>query len=553
MEAHPEAVLAFLSILVGFSDGIDSVDVTTSKGVVRGQCLQVKGQNVTEFAMIPYARPPVGRLRFAKPDEVEPWSPMVLDVTGHEPMYCWDYKPAQFISEDCLYLSVWTPGCNVRGRQLLPVFFYIYPGGFAEMGGFIDEYNASYAVRHDVISVFPRFRSNVFGYFHGNRPDAPGNLAIWDQAMALKWTSENIASFGGDPDHVTIAGVSSGAATALVHFVSPVSRSYFSRIIVMSAPLPGIGADQVVANSKKLAAILNCTQSNYVACMRRLKPEAIFQAWSKLDFFSLVPFVGDDIFPRAIMPALRQGRFNKNVPLLTGGHPMEYVASLYPECTYIFGQNSSDHPLVTVDQVKDCLKATLPNSGDLVDDAVKYYLENVDEKDGASLRAATALAIGHFTFTCPNYFASRIVAQQRDSSDVFSYYLPYGTQHAIPYCVGLTWPKPCHGEERFATFGTAFLEPQLYNDTDRTYTTEMIRLWTTFTKTGRPPNMGPYGWPAYQDVPLEPVAPLNLGASGRPIWPSYLEVTPLKPPTGPVYKPYRDCENFWSKYIDIFD
>ncbi|KAI1288007.1 Acetylcholinesterase-1 [Halotydeus destructor] len=299
--------------------------------------------------------------------------------------------------------------------------------------------------------------------------------------------------------------------------------------------------------------MLNCTTTNYVACMRRLKPEVIVQAWAQFNGLSFAPYVGDDLFPKHIMPALREGLFKKSVPLLSGGHPMEYITSFDASCVRIFGYNETQNYTLTSDDVKDCFTETFPNDTQLVDGAIKHYLKGVNQSDSRALQRVTALALGHYLFTCPTYFASSIIARQRDSSDVFSYYLPYGTQQTTVYCTNRTWARPCHGEERYGSFGTAFREPELYNDTDRTYTTQMIRVWSTFAATGKPPTMGGYRWPAYQDPPLAPLAPSNMGASDRPIWPSYMVVTPLGPQVAPLYKQYTDCDKFWSNHIEIYN
>ncbi|KAI1305332.1 Cholinesterase [Halotydeus destructor] len=170
------------------------VDVTTKYGVIRGQRLLISGQEVNQFAGIPYARPPVGRLRFAKPVDTSPWSPKVLDTTKHVAVYCYDGKTGVNESEDCLYLNIWTPVRDDQS-QLLPVYLYLAGGGFRITGGVYDDYNGTYIARYDVVEVFADYRQNAFGYLSGNRTDAPGNVGMWDQVKVVQWVAENIAAF----------------------------------------------------------------------------------------------------------------------------------------------------------------------------------------------------------------------------------------------------------------------------------------------------------------------------------------------------------------------
>ncbi|KAI1305333.1 Acetylcholinesterase-1 [Halotydeus destructor] len=319
----------------------------------------------------------------------------------------------------------------------------------------------------------------------------------------------------------------------------------------ISASIVGLESSVVVAQSANIATSLGCdVKGNYIACLRKVNTSALYEA--STDYLNyLQPFYGDDLFPVKIMPALRQGRFNKSVPLLTGGTRLEYNILFALSCPLIADYTSSSDYNVTRAVILTCLETRASTA--VAEEAVTYYLKGVNQSDNLAMQDIGLKVYGDYVFTCPTYFASSIIARQRDSSDVFSVYFTYGTQVTVTECTDVTWPRPCHDEERFAMFGSAYRNPTLYNDTDRKYTDEMIRLWTTFTKTGRPPSMSGYRWPAYQDVPLAPIIPSNLARNETPIWPSYLEVNPLTPQKAPVYKPYTYCDGFWSQYEQLFD
>ncbi|KAI1305331.1 Acetylcholinesterase-1 [Halotydeus destructor] len=545
----PAATVILVSTLVGRCSQ-EYVDVTTKLGVVRGQRLTVLGEQFDQFSGIPYARPPVGRLRFAKPVDTLPWAPKVLDTTKHVAVYCYDGNTTEIESEDCLYLSIWRPA-RADQSQLLPVYLYLYGGGFRETGGVYDNYNGSYVVRYGVVNVFADYRTSVYGFFHGNRTDAPGNLGIWDQAKVIKWIADYIDAFGGDPRQLTLAGVSSGAATAMILAVSPVTQRYISKVMAISASITGDEASVVINGSQAVATTAGCdTKANYVACLRKLNTSALYEAASAHATY-MQPFHGDDLFPMKLMPALRQGRFNKSVPLLTGGSRLEYVILFALICPKVALYVPSSDANVTRADIKACLEEKVSTA--VAEEAVTYYLNNVNQSDNDAMQVVGTQAYSEYVFTCPTYFASSIIARQRDSSDVFSVHFTYGTQVTVVECENITWPRPCHDEERFSMFASPYREPSVYNDTDRTYTDQMVRLWATFTQTGRPPSMSGYRWPAYQDPPLAPITPISLARNETPIWPSYLELNPLRPQKAPVYKPYTNCDQFWVKYEQLFD
>ncbi|KAI1295438.1 Acetylcholinesterase [Halotydeus destructor] len=527
----------------------DFVDVKTKKGVIRGRVIQVVGQSVNEFAGIPFAKPPLGKLRFARPVAPSAWTG-ILDTTKYVQRNCWENKQNRLLSEDCLYLSVWAPVRNET--DLLPVFMYINGGSFKLQTDTYDDYNASYVVRYGVVNVFANFRDNVFGFFKSETSEAPGNQGTWDLAMTISWITENIEAFGGDPKRLTLSGVSSGGSSVWILALSPVTQPFIRNVMLMSASISGNVAKDVVDASKTLATSLGCnTTKNYVSCLRRLEAKKIFTAWVNLSSNDFQPFHGDEIFPYPLMAATRQGRFNKSVPLFSGGHPLEYFPAIGTECPLITDYVPSSNYSLTRDDVEECLETMLPNS--VVNETLNYYLQDVNQSNSQALQVVMMQAYGQYYFTCPTYFASRIIAEKDGSSGVFSYYLPYGTEQTTSYCTDLTWPRPCHAEETLAMFGATYREPTLYNTTDRTYTDEIANVWTTFARTGQPPTMNGKKWPAYQDVPLAPILPSNLGSDGRSVYPNYIEINPLTTKRVPVYKPYKNCDKFWSKHMDLFD
>jgi len=195
---------------------------------------------------IPYAEPPLGPLRFLKTVPKSFSGPTTINATNYlNPcMQTLDEDapfPSGLPSEDCLFLNVWTPTLN--SSAALPVMFWIHGGGFNSGSGsqltldtisFTNIFDGSQLALRDVIIVTFNYRLGVFGFLYGNSTEAPGNVGLWDQAMALNWTRQNIGAFGGNPNNITIFGESAGSMSVSNHIVSNVTRNWFQRAIMQS-------------------------------------------------------------------------------------------------------------------------------------------------------------------------------------------------------------------------------------------------------------------------------------------------------------------------------
>src|SRR5580692_9100638 len=225
---------------MSWGQGIDQVKVT--EGWISGS--EVVGVHV--FRGIPFAAPPVGVLRWRAPQRAASWNG-VRDCTqfGPSPM---QNKPAPFlmwpaeylipeksISEDCLYLNVWTPAGTAKERR--PVLVYIYGGAFTGGGGNVPIYDGEAVAKKGVVYVTINYRLGIFGFFaypeltRESGHQASGNYALMDQIAALKWVKANIAAFGGDPNNVTIAGQSAGSMSVNCLVASPLAKGLFIKAI----------------------------------------------------------------------------------------------------------------------------------------------------------------------------------------------------------------------------------------------------------------------------------------------------------------------------------
>ena len=206
-----------------------------------GAVMGTNGGDTHSFKGIPFAAPPVGKLRWRAPQPAASWSG-VRPATAYGPD-CLQLSPtgtgtapSANTAEDCLYLNVWRPA-DSRGRH--PVLVWIYGGAFVMGGSSYPVYDGTSFARQGVVFVSFNYRLGRFGFFAHPALSAAhegplGNYAYEDQIAALQWVKRNIAAFGGDPNHVTVMGESAGGISVLDLLVSPVAQGLFQQAIVMS-------------------------------------------------------------------------------------------------------------------------------------------------------------------------------------------------------------------------------------------------------------------------------------------------------------------------------
>jgi len=208
---------------------------------------------ITVFKGVPFAAPPVGKLRWRAPQPVEPWEgvrpaaeygPMsIQNVPGVDPNSFWTKElhpagPEFEMSEDCLYLNVFTPA--KKGDEKLPVFVYIHGGGLQGGYPYEIEFDWEHMARKGIVVVTVAYRLGLLGFLShpwlsAETPEEPkGSYGYLDQLEAIKWTKRNIEAFGGDPDKITIAGQSAGAGSVLTQLSSPMAKGLFRAAIVQS-------------------------------------------------------------------------------------------------------------------------------------------------------------------------------------------------------------------------------------------------------------------------------------------------------------------------------
>lgn len=232
------------------------VERNTSEGRVRGRIVRAIGRGVEEYRGIPFAEPPVGDLRFRPPVRKSPWEG-TLDTTTLKLTACPQVEVplvkmdgGVVLTEDCLHLNVWAPQGAKESGFSRPVLVWIHGGGFTFGSANEVTYNAAVmAALADVLMVSTNYRLSILGFMNANSPEAPGNVGLLDQLEVLRWVQRNIASFGGDPERVTLFGQSAGSVSTHAHIMSPMSQGLFKRAILMSGTMYNIDMWHMVQES----------------------------------------------------------------------------------------------------------------------------------------------------------------------------------------------------------------------------------------------------------------------------------------------------------------
>lgn len=305
--------------------------VTTRSGIVEGSFNVHDG--IQSYLGIPFAQPPVGELRWKAPQPVRPWEG-VREARAFGPRAV---QPPVFgdmdfrsdgMSEDCLYLNVWSPA--TRNSSPLPVLVYFYGGGFVAGDGSEPRYDGRSMAKQRMVVVTVNYRLNIFGFLahpelSAEAPyGASGNYGLLDQQAALQWVHDNIAAFGGDPGRVTIAGESAGSISVSAQMASPLSRDLIHGAIGESGAgihptLPPVPLAEAEATGKAFAE-----QAGYgsLAELRKLSTRDLYQIYVESRRFGF-PLVVDGYFLPATLPELFSRGEQAQVPLLVGWNSAE--------------------------------------------------------------------------------------------------------------------------------------------------------------------------------------------------------------------------------------
>jgi len=476
--------LTFL-ILVSFN-GVNNHHAQPLSDTVRTEAGLISGifhaqSGVTSFKGIPFAAPPVESLRWKPPQPVRPWkgvrnctafgpSPMQMKPVSFFMIGPEFVVPQQPLSEDCLYLNVWTAAKSPDEKR--PVMVWIYGGGFITGGSAAPGYSGEALAKKGIVFVSFNYRLGVFGFLAhpGLSAEDPhhasGNYALLDQIAALQWVKKNIRAFGGDPERVTIAGQSAGSASVNCLIASPLAKNLFQGAIAESGSLvlenPLLRMKTLAAAEKEGQTFMKKLKVRNIQELRALPAEAIQHAFG---FYS--PIVDGYVMPSSVAEIYRQSR-QTHVPFLTGWNADE---------GFLPG-------------VKD-KAAFAAEAKDFGSDSLLFAKYFPSATDSASLASQIALSVDK-TIGVPQ-FAWALRQNEQTGVKTFLYRF-------------LRKPPAEGNKKRFGAYHTAEIGYVLHNldsiqrpweAADRKLEDIMSSYWVNFVKAGNPNGPGLPDWPAF--------------------------------------------------------
>ncbi|CAL1293663.1 unnamed protein product [Larinioides sclopetarius] len=469
--------------------------VKTNAGSIIGTYVKVFDTEVAAFLGIPFAKPPTENKRFQKPEPIESWEGKLF--ANKKPRPCMQYSSKNFSfiatskpSEDCLYLNVWTPKERCcKTKELLPVLVWIYGGAFVFGSTDIDLYDGSVMATYgEAVVVSMNYRLGAFGFLNFGTKEAPGNMGLHDQSLALKWVKENIRYFGGDPEKITIFGESAGAISASVHMVSPLSRDLFHRVILQSGTAyhPNVMDPPTVSQmkSKIFANLANCTDGSdetdpsiLVDCLKNMDGMILAQIEDALTSKSLMffaPSYGNEFLPKSSMEAYESGDIAP-VDVLMGCTRDEgslFLNFLLPD---IFPADKT--PNITKSHLSPILAKVfqlLPEEG--ISNIMNFYFQNFTEEENEGIVKALSDSLGDYFFNCPTmYLAEKL-------KSVYLYYLT----HRSSRDTNADWLGVQHFYDVQFVFGKPIMDIKRYTPEDGRFSGDLLQKWVSFAENGHP-------------------------------------------------------------------
>lgn len=467
-------------------------DVTDVVSTAQGQLTGVynNDHSVKVYAGIPYAKPPVDDLRFKEPQEPEPWEgvracdhfgpkamqpegSVIFDSLSH--ILGWHDYRIQFgdeyretISEDCLYLNVFSP--EQESGELLPVIFYIHGGSLTTGTSSYSEYRGEDLAKKGVVFVNCAYRLGVFGYYAADdlRAESPndttGNYGLLDQIAALQWVHDNIKAFGGDPSRITIAGESAGASSVNALCVSPLTEGLFQYAIAESSSIvPKVpfhtfrSLDEAMETGKEVRKEFGVRSSSE---LRKISADKLLKTKTQNSSMTV------------------DGYAIKEQPYLT------YEKSENHEKALLNGFNAKEADAFLLDT-----KATKDNYVELLADDMEDYAQDMAEVVPCDLpqrdqhfiidsmgdaKGALNTAYSAMWFTYSHYVWNNYMV--KENRPAYEYYFTKTNNILSNF----------HAGELPYAYGNLWRHPGLYDESDYELSEIMQSYWVNFAYTGDP-------------------------------------------------------------------
>jgi para-nitrobenzyl esterase len=474
--------------------------------VANGSLLGITTAGIHAFKGVPYAAPPVGDLRWREPQPAQPWKDLrPATQFGPRAMQLPLFGDMNFrsngVSEDCLYLNVWTGAKTAKEKR--PVLVYFYGGGLVAGDGSEPRYDGESMAQKGIVAVTVNYRLGAFGFLahpeltKESPNHASGNYGLLDQAAAIRWVRDNITAFGGDPQHITIAGESAGSFSVSAQMASPLAKDLIAGAIGESGSLlslwPEITLDKAEQAGVEFATSLGATS---LAALRALPAQQVLEASGKGNSYRFQPITDGYFFPSSPLKIFLAGQQAK-MPLLVGWNSQESGPQ------GILGQAAPT--------VENYRTAVQKNFGDRTAEVLRLYPATTDaEVEQAATDLASDRFLGYSTWKWADTHANT------SGQPVYRYYYARPRPAMTPamgnatanLAGGVTKGDPnakpappakgaVHSAEiEYALGNLATNKVFAWTPDDYQVSKTMQAYFANFTKTGNPNGPGLPAWPA---------------------------------------------------------
>ena len=506
----PSVGLAIITaLLVSFAKPtVESKSAAYYKNPVKTEVLQLnngkvrgvynKDKTVQIYAGIPYAKPPVGDLRWKEPQDVENWdgvkecdyfapksmqpasSPVtstLADIYSSKGWYP-DYvmQPEQNMSENSLYLNIWRPNNN---KTNLPIFVFIHGGSLTSGSSAYEDYNGEAMAKKDIVMITITYRLNVFGYFaheqliNESSNHTTGNYGLLDQIKALEWVNQNASFFGGDKNNITIAGESAGSSSVSAICSSPLAKGLFKRaigesssVVVKKAPHTYRSMESALETGQKIMDEFKCSSIEELRKIpaKKLVNTKFTNSSMTLDGYALEknPY---DVY---------QDGNNNEESLLNGYNVLEADAFVIPQ--YLFSPTNKKN--IKSRLVKDF-------GEDIGNKLYELYKDRIDKEAFDVYNEIFSI----YWFIYPHHSWSNMAL--KNNVKVYRYQFTkknnyHSTYHAGEMIYAYGNVKNCKYDYR-------------YDDSDLELSETMLSYWSNFAKTENPNGEGLPNWKLYEN------------------------------------------------------
>ncbi|XP_025109773.1 acetylcholinesterase-like [Pomacea canaliculata] len=476
----------------------EDVVVTTTLGRLRGSRVSTGPSTYLDtFLGVPFAKPPVGSLRFARTQPAEPWVG-TRDAKNFGPACPQQQQLPRFTtSEDCLTLNIYTH-CSAD-CQAVPVMMWVHGGGFTQGSGM--EVNGTELAMRGVVVVTVNYRLDILGFLSTGDDSCPGNYGLLDVIQALKWIKENIASFHGNPDDVTIFGESAGGALTSQLRISPLTKGLIKKAIMESGvsvtPWGKSSPAISLSRSQALATKVGCPTDNgtaaLVSCLKDQPLDTLMAAAAAVrasgNFFGPVVETQFGVLPKPPEQLIQEGS-GADIVSIRGTNRDEMAMEFKLRANPQYNLQTAET------EVMSSAATNFPRGPQEAGRALfKEYVQTIENPTSQQLATGVSQLQSDLAFNYPTIHETRLVVSNQSAARQyvyqFSFLSPSSTMSEVP-----------HAAEIPFVFGEPFGGQSKWTDADRRVSNDVMTMWTNLAKYGDPTPQGVSNitWGAYYEA-----------------------------------------------------